>query len=528
MRSCVIFTGSTSFSVAKGIVKLAFAYPDIDFKIFYHSPQRSLSTILRNQVRNVRRNGVRWIWYQASEILRALGDRGSQRRSMDDAPGGDYEWSSMLAMSNVSVHFEGNVNSDEAARRLRQDEPDFGISLAAPILRNGVFDIPRLGTINLHKGKLPDFRGMPPAFWEFFTGATEVGCTIHKVDAGLDTGDILLRRVVQISDNSTVRGMQLILDEIGVDMMIDAVAMHVRGEPYLPQEGGGTTFAKPTLAQVAQLEKSMATVSDDPAREKVKSLAFQGYVNLWRPIPRRVLGLVGKQKVIVLLYHRVSDEFRDGVTVGVEQFEQQMAHVRRKHLVVGIEDLLSGAFDRHSGRPIVAVTFDDGYLDNYERAFPILERHRIPTTFFVSTGKISSDVGFDHDLKKLERPVATMNWEQLSEMKDAGFSIGSHTVSHIDCGTAPMQVVEQELMDSRETLRRELDIPGDLFAYPFGGRANITPAVVELVKKMGFRCCMSAFGGINSGQIDPFAILRIGISHNFSKHAFLARLEGYS
>lgn len=431
-------------------------------------------------------------------------------------------------LPNVSLFSAGNVNSDDTANRLRQDAPDIGISLAAPILKNGVFDIPRLGTINLHKGKLPDFRGMPPAFWEFFTGATEVGCTIHKVDAGLDTGAILLQRTVPFSKFSTVKGMQLILDEIGVDMMVEAVAKVGRAEQPLPQQSGGRTFAKPTLAQVAELDRRMSAGSDRSARDALKSVAFRGYVNLWRPIPRFVLGLSAKQKVVVLLYHRVSDEFRDAVTVGVEQFDQQMALIRRRHSVISIEQLLSGEFDRRSSRPIVAVTFDDGYLDNYEQAFPILERNRIPAAFFVSTGKIANNVGFDHDLSKLGEAVPTMNWDQLREMKDAGFSIGSHTVSHLDCGTAPLQVVEKELLDSRETLQRKLGISGNLFAYPFGGRANITPSVVNLVQDLGFECCMSAYGGTNSGTIDPFAIMRTGISHNFSRQAFLARLEGLS
>jgi hypothetical protein len=83
-------------------------------------------------------------------------------------------------------------------------------------------------------------------------------------------------------------------------------------------------------------------------------------------------------RITVLMYHRVTDTVRDNLTVGIEQFERQMALLARFCDVMTIEQVLSTTAVPRSKRPLVAVTFDDGYLDNYLHAAPILRRPRHP------------------------------------------------------------------------------------------------------------------------------------------------------
>ena len=120
-----------------------------------------------------------------------------------------------------------------------------------------------------------------------------------------------------------------------------------------------------------------------------------------------------------------------------------------------------------------------------------------------------------------------MTWDQLREMRALGFTIGSHTVTHLDCGSADVERVRAELVESRDTLRSELGIDDVIFAYPFGGRANMTPTVLRMVEELGFAGCLSAYGGYASGPIDRFNVERVGIECNFSMRAFRARLEGF-
>jgi peptidoglycan/xylan/chitin deacetylase (PgdA/CDA1 family) len=261
-------------------------------------------------------------------------------------------------------------------------------------------------------------------------------------------------------------------------------------------------------------------------RSILKEGIFWSYINLVRSVPRRVLGWRNRQRIIILTYHRVNDELRDKVTVGVQQFDEQMKWLSRNYPMVSVEDILRGAVSRNIGRPAVAITFDDGYLDNHENAVPILRKYGVPAVFFVSTGMIGTNNGFAHDLNKLGRALPNMSWEHLAKMRDAGFTIGAHTVTHINCATNDFETVSRELIESRDTLREKLDLDEIVFAYPFGGRSDMAPRVLEFVKELGYIGCFSAYGGCVTGAIDPFDVPRMGIHCDFTMLAFRARLEG--
>jgi peptidoglycan/xylan/chitin deacetylase (PgdA/CDA1 family) len=241
----------------------------------------------------------------------------------------------------------------------------------------------------------------------------------------------------------------------------------------------------------------------------------------------RGLRRVTAPRATVLLYHRVTDGVRDNLTVGVEQFDRQMALLRRHFQVVSPADLLEWEAVPRTDRPLVCVTFDDGYLDNYLNAVPILLRHEIPAAFFVSTGIVGTDRRFPHDIRRGNPPIPVMRWDHLREMHEAGFVIGSHTVSHIDCAAEPEDLVRAEMEQSREDLRRELGLREVLFAYPYGGRQHMTPDRLELVKRAGYVGCLSAYGGSNVGRVDRFNVLRRGIHWEFSDPAFLAESLGF-
>jgi hypothetical protein len=78
-------------------------------------------------------------------------------------------------------------------------------------------------------------------------------------------------------------------------------------------------------------------------------------------------------------------------------------------------------------------------------------------------------------------------------------------------------------------LRLQLCTDGPLvFAYPYGGRENMTPAKLQLVKEARYAGCLAAFGGTNSGRVDPFNVMRTGIHWEFSDRAFYRRCLGYA
>ena len=398
----VIFTGdATAYSVRRGIGELMSRFTSVNCLIIEHRPPRRWSRVARNQVMRFRREGWRLIPYLIATSLSILGATLRRRERTADIPGEEYELSRLLTHKSVSFCRTTEIHAPDTIAAIRKFKPDVGICLAAPILKADLFNIPRFGTINLHKGKLPDYRGMPPAFWEIWNGEPEVGCSIHQVAVGLDTGPVLLRATVPVEQYSTVRGLQIKLDEIGIQLVADAVDMLLRGAASPEKQAkAGMLYRKPTLEQQATIHAREPGAVRFSWRSFGKEIVFLVYVIFVRPFPRLIRGLANRQRITVLLYHRVCDGSRDSLTVGVEQFERQMLEAKRHARVVSIEDIVRGKVSRLALRPIVAVTFDDGYQDNYEYAAPILLRCGVPAAFFVSTRLVDCDRGFPHDLAK--------------------------------------------------------------------------------------------------------------------------------
>jgi hypothetical protein len=90
------------------------------------------------------------------------------------------------------------LNGPEARAALRELDPDLALSLDNGLLEEGTFALPRLGTVNVHHGAVPEFRGGPPVFWELVEGRDRVGYTVHGIDRGIDTGPVLAEGDVPI------------------------------------------------------------------------------------------------------------------------------------------------------------------------------------------------------------------------------------------------------------------------------------------------------------------------------------------
>jgi peptidoglycan/xylan/chitin deacetylase (PgdA/CDA1 family) len=215
---------------------------------------------------------------------------------------------------------------------------------------------------------------------------------------------------------------------------------------------------------------------------------------------------------IIVAFHRVQDTTgADGLTIGVDMFERYCRFFMRHFRVTSLRDLVGKL---ESGRALdrdLAITFDDGYRDNFEHAVPVLEKLSLPATFFVVTRWIGTDVVPWWDREQGVRH-AWMTWEQVRALPRKGFDVGAHTRTHADLGQAGDGEAREEILGARLDLERELGAPVELFAYPYGGRNHLAEANRDLVKAAGFRCCCSCFGGINASGTDPFHLGRVPIS----------------
>ncbi len=222
--------------------------------------------------------------------------------------------------------------------------------------------------------------------------------------------------------------------------------------------------------------------------------------------------LLLRDAAAVVAFHRVDDtDDDDGLTVGVEMFERYCRFFRRHFHVTPLGELVARL---ERGRPVgrrLAITFDDGYRDNFDNAAPVLERLGLPATFFVITQWMGSGVTAWWD-QGLSAPHPWMTWEQVRALHRRGFEIGAHTRTHADLGRVGEAEATEEIVGGRRDLERQLGAPVDLFAYPYGGRDNLLEPYRAIVKAAGFRCCCSNFGGDNSSRADPFDLRRIPIT----------------
>ena len=223
-----------------------------------------------------------------------------------------------------------------------------------------------------------------------------------------------------------------------------------------------------------------------------------------------------RMKMIVVTFHRVNDWMaEDPITCGTSRFEEFCWFFKRHFRIVPLSEQITGSREARDMGGTLSITFDDGYRDNAEVAAPILKRLDLPATFFVTTGFIGTEYTPPWD-RHLSGQAGWMNWDQVRLLRTMGFEIGAHTDQHVNIAELDEDAVRKELTRCRDVLQRELGEPVTLFAYPFGGRENISPASLRLVQAAGFECCLSAYGGVNPPIADPFRLNRIAIGSWFA------------
>lgn len=98
-----------------------------------------------------------------------------------------------------------SINSPQTEEALKRLQPDIAVSIGNQIIQQRIFSLPTQGTINLHHGKIPEYRGGPPGFWELHDGSTNMGVSVHRVDDHVDHGELLAEASVQVFSGDTPR-----------------------------------------------------------------------------------------------------------------------------------------------------------------------------------------------------------------------------------------------------------------------------------------------------------------------------------
>ena len=304
---------------------------------------------------------------------------------------------------------------------------------------------------------------------------------------------------------------------------------------------------------------------------------------LWSGASFLLSKLPARNSLFVLNYHRIGNPDDDLFDPGVfeataDQLNDQISYLKRYVSLVTLEEALGfieGTIQEKARRCRLLITFDDGYLDNYEIAYPILRSHGAQGVFFLVTSMVGScqvpwwdqiaylvktarrrrfslrypaelvvdleENGLTESLRailrlykqpensdpaRFIREIAEgakgedlpgtlrrfLNWDEAREMRKGGMAIGSHTHSHHVLSQLEPDRQYEELSKSRAILKEQLGVEADVLAYPVGGRSSFTDQTQMIAREAGYRAAFSYYGGTNlPGNTSPYDVNRIAM-----------------
>ena len=212
----------------------------------------------------------------------------------------------------------------------------------------------------------------------------------------------------------------------------------------------------------------------------------------------------------ILLYHHVGPKptlAHPELTLSPERFESQVRWLAaRGYTGIGPTDWLRWL---REGKPLppkpILLTFDDGYADLAEHAFPILRRYGFSGVVFIITSKVGGTVAWDEPHRS--ESYALLTASQIRDWASAGIEFGAHTRTHPNLTTLSPAECREEVVGSRDDLERITGTTPAAFAYPFG---YLSETAKEYVRD-GFALAMSCVEGVNDLGTDPYELKRTGV-----------------
>ncbi len=227
-----------------------------------------------------------------------------------------------------------------------------------------------------------------------------------------------------------------------------------------------------------------------------------------------------KRSVPILLYHHVAP----ARAMTPQGFENQLRFLLDQgYRGASMGELVQVARgEKAVGSPEFALTFDDGYSDNWEHAFPVLQKLSIPATIYLVTERVGRE-GF-------------LSWTEIKAMAASGLvTIGSHTHTHRNfVRREPYQNLEEELLQSKTLIESQLGKPCEHLAWPWG---DYETEWLPLVQKLGYASAVTTLSGANTAGTNPYELRRINVRNEnidwlnsrlrWNRHALSASTFGF-
>lgn len=247
--------------------------------------------------------------------------------------------------------------------------------------------------------------------------------------------------------------------------------------------------------------------------------------------PLMEMNVVSRKRALpILMYHSVSDDLEPGASPYYKTstspvlFAQQLRWLREEGFrSVGLDEGLRLA--RQGGleqEKVVVITFDDGFRDFGDSAFPVLQTHGFTATVFLPTAFIGQS-------RRTFKNRECLTWKEVRELRAQGIQFGSHTVNHPVLYETSWGQIKEELSLSKKNLEQELGETITSFAYPFAfpqQDQRFTGTFKQLLRDEGYLCCLTTMvGRIQTGD-DWFNLKRLPVNNCDDQPLFLAKLNG--
>ncbi len=353
------------------------------------------------------------------------------------------------------------------------------------------------------------------------------------------------------------RRMQLYLEQNGISVKVFIVSTSekpsfssIRDVPII--QLGKTTLTDKTKLIVCVSEKNQADIISALQKTGIKDYVCMTaglYSELDNRIDYKAFTDVPNRKYIqVLTFHRVANKDYDPwlMSVPTDLFEDYVKYIKENYQILRFEEDWSGV-----NKKSLVLTFDDGYQDFYENAFPILKKYYVPATLFVCTENIGTEKEFWYDrltrvvpeserrekrdklkhmlpedrereLQEIEKyseifhfqkspEDRTLSTNEIKELADSGIiTIGAHTVYHGAIGSEPEEIQRYEIVQSKKALEDIIEKDITVFSYPFGQRDTYSDMTINILKEAGIKKAACTAPELAGADSPLYEIPRIG------------------
>lgn len=250
-----------------------------------------------------------------------------------------------------------------------------------------------------------------------------------------------------------------------------------------------------------------------------KRLLFLAFI-LALPVICFIFWVYPKYTTPILMYHNI-DYGEGSFYVSPENFARQMGYIRNKgYQVITLDRLVNNInYGKKPLRNAVVITFDDGYRNNFEYAYPLLKKFNFPATIFLATDFIGRY--FE------SRGNEFMKWDEAILMSKNGISFGAHTKSHLELGNVEDEALAfEEIYGSKKIIEEKIGMPVDYFCYPSG---SFNERIKELVAQAGYKGACTTNRGFIKYNRDAYELKRIKVTNSdmHKPFSFWAKLSGY-